>query len=127
MFSFLDSKTSDRVSKTHLKLQYTGRMMIKSVLSCSCHDVTKYWSVGKRRQRRESIALRDVIRIKFFALFLQVTGLGQKGLRAPTLHQCEQSVRLKNLQNIFSIIRVDPYKLLVIFFSKIVSSAKVIV
>ena len=83
MFSFLDSKTSDRVSKTHLKLQYTGWMMIKSVLSCSCHDVTKYWSVGTRRQRRESIVLRDVIRIKFFALFLTGYWFGTE--RAPRL------------------------------------------
>lgn len=34
--------------------------MIESVLSCSCHDVAKYWPVGMTRQE-ESTALRDVI------------------------------------------------------------------
>ena len=34
--------------------------MTESVLSCSCHDVTKYWPVGMTRQE-ESTALRDVI------------------------------------------------------------------
>lgn len=42
--------------------------MIESVLSCSCHDVAKYWPVGMTRQE-ESTALRDVI-ISYFLTFL---------------------------------------------------------
>lgn len=34
--------------------------MIESVLSCSCHDVAKYWPVGVTRQEK-STALRDAI------------------------------------------------------------------
>ena len=34
--------------------------MIESVLSCSCHDVAKYWPVGVTRQEK-STALRNAI------------------------------------------------------------------
>ena len=78
--------------------------MIESVLSCSCHDVAKYWPVGMTRQE-ESTALRDVIiSYLFFNFFIMKVVLVDSRYCAPNL--CESLEQVKPTLRRYTILKV---------------------